>query len=360
MTTAVKSNTLDLLDINTIYYEPDTLNYSRGREILAAYPDTERIEVPSHWQIPGLHGNEGNVEDWLHIKRSVLVLGTKKSVTAEENGRSSHYIAPSHANGCAMSCAYCYVPRRKGFANPISTFVNIEQICRYLERHAARNAHKFQPSTIDPDHLVYEIGNNSDCSVDAMIADNVKDLIHLFRDIPNAKATFATKYVNRGMLDYDPQGKTRIRFSLMPQRVSKVIDVRTSRMDERIAAINDFADAGYEVDVNFAPIVYYESWREDWADLLTQLDDVLSDKVKARLMAEIIFLTHNDRLHEVNLGWHPKAEDLLWQPELQETKYSQTGGRNLRYKSGLKGQLVGEFTDMLHTLMPYCGIRYAF
>ena len=36
-------------------------------------------------------------------------------------------------------------------------------------------------------------------------------------------------------------------------------------------------------------------------------------------------LTHNRDLHEVNLGWHPKAEDALWRPDLQQPKRSQTG-----------------------------------
>ena len=41
-------------------------------EILARFPDAERIEVPSHWNIPSLHGNEGSVDDWVRIKRDVL------------------------------------------------------------------------------------------------------------------------------------------------------------------------------------------------------------------------------------------------------------------------------------------------
>ena len=36
-------------------------------------------------------------------------------------------------------------------------------------------------------------------------------------------------------------------------------------------------------------------------------------------------LTHNDGLHEVNLGWHPRAEELLWRPDLQQPKLSQNG-----------------------------------
>src|SRR4051794_18476153 len=72
--------TLDrLLDVETIYPEPSAPLYDRGREILARFPDARRIVVASHWNIPGLHGNEGAAEDWLRIKKAVLVLGVRKS-----------------------------------------------------------------------------------------------------------------------------------------------------------------------------------------------------------------------------------------------------------------------------------------
>ena len=77
-------------------------------------------------------------------------------------------------------------------------------------------------------YWVYDIGENSERSVDALICDNVHDFIALFRDRPNAKASFATKFVNREMLGFDPRRKTRIRFSLMPQSIAKVVDVLRS------------------------------------------------------------------------------------------------------------------------------------
>ena len=349
-----------LLNIKEIFYEPDILDYERGVELLAQYPEATQTEVESHWNIPSLHGNEGAVEDWNRIKRTVLVLGVKKSLGARKNSRSSNWIAPSHANGCAMACSYCYVARRKGYANPITTFVNIERILGYLRRHAKKQGEKLQPDQVDPRYWVYEIGENSDCSVDAAIASNVKDIISLFRELPNAKATFATKRVNYSLLDYDPQGKTRIRFSLMPDRMAKLVDVRTSSIGDRIAAINDFVAAGYEVHLNFSPVIFYQEWIEDYVGLFEQIDDVLSDEAKEQLKCEIIFLTHNDQLHEVNMGWHPKAESVLWVPELQEAKRSQTGGRNVRYKRGLKGQLVRQFEDCLRQELPYCKVRYSF
>jgi len=193
------------LAVETIYLEPGVNLYDRGREILARFPDAERITVRSHWNIPGLHGNEGSAEDWLKIKRSVLVLGVRKSLEVRPNGRSADFIAPSYANGCALACSYCYVPRRKGFANPISTFVNIDDMLGAVERHAAKLGPKPEVNQVDPVDWVYDIGENGDCGVDALISDNVRDYVDLFRRLRGAKGSFATKYVNRDLLNYDPK-----------------------------------------------------------------------------------------------------------------------------------------------------------
>ena len=63
------TRTRPLLDVARIYHEPNVEEYARGREILARFPNAERVEVPSHWNIPGLHGNEGLVRDWVKTKR---------------------------------------------------------------------------------------------------------------------------------------------------------------------------------------------------------------------------------------------------------------------------------------------------
>jgi spore photoproduct lyase family protein len=349
-----------LLEVSRIYLEPQVLEYTRGRDILARFPSAERIEVKSHWNIPGLFGNEGNAEAWNRIKGSTLVLGVKKGMGFTPNGRSADFLPPSAANGCVMSCAYCYVPRNKGYANPVSVFVNIEQIAGAIRRHAQKLGPKREPNTVDPRYWVYDIGCNSDCSADAALSDNVRDMVRLFTTLPHAMGSFATKLVNRELLGYAPRGKTRVRFSLMPHAKAKLLDVRTSPVSERIAAIDDFVAAGYEVHLNFSPVVVYEGWQQDYDALFQQVDDSIGPAAKAQLAAEVIFLTHNARLHEVNLRWHPKAEALLWQPELQEAKVSDGGGENVRYRTGLKGQLVRELLALLERRMPYCRVRYAF
>jgi spore photoproduct lyase len=352
--------TRPLVDISRIYYERAAAELPRGQEILARWPGADLVEVDSHWRIPELHGDEANVSRWVRIKTEALVLGVKKGLAVRPNGRSADFIAPSTANGCAMACAYCYVPRRKGYSNPITVFTNIDRIAGSIHRHIGRQGVKPEPNQCDPHAWVYDIGENSDCSADALLSDNVRDLVELFRTEPTAKLSFATKFVNRDLLEWDPHGRSRIRFSLMPPAMSKLVDIRTSPVEERIAAIDDFVEAGWEVHVNFSPVIVADGWLEEWRELFERLDAGLSERAKAQLSCEVIFLTHNEQLHEVNLGWHPKAEEVLWRPDLQEDKISQNGALNVRYRSGAKRGYLAQFRALLAETLPYCDIRYAF
>jgi DNA repair photolyase len=146
----------------------------------------------------------------------------------------------------------------------------------------------------------------------------------------------------------------------MPDADSRVIDVRTSRIAERVTAVDDFVEAGYEVHLNLSPVVLREGWEADWAQLLRQLDDTLSPAAKAQAAAEVIMLTHNRDLHEVNLGWHPKAEDLLWRPDLQQPKRSQNGQWNVRYRNDVKRAGVERLQELVAHHAPWLRIRYAF
>lgn len=347
-----------LLDVRTIYLEPEVEDFPRGREILARFPQATRVPVAAHGRIPALR--DADLADWNKTKRDTLVLGVKRSLPFRPNGRSADFIAPSTSNGCAMACAYCYVARRKGHSNPVTVFVNIDQICAAITRHAQAQGAKATPNQVDPHSWVYDLGENGDLSVDAAISDNVRDLVTLFRTLPNAKASFATKWVNPDLLDYDPQGRTRIRVSLMPQEDARLLDVRTSPVAARMNFINPLVEAGYEVHVNFSPVVVREGFETPWTELFKELDAVLSPAAKAQIAAEVIMLTHNNDLHQVNLGWHPKAEALLWRPDLQEAKVSESGQSNVRYRRGWKGQWLDRLLDRLRTHMPYCRIRYAF
>ncbi|WP_347158710.1 spore photoproduct lyase family protein [Pontibacter chitinilyticus] len=337
---------------STIFYTPDALN-ERGEEVLLSYPDAAPIEIKQHNKLPALDGNH------YQVKSDVLVLGRLKTLVCRESGRSSDFIASSLANGCLGACAYCYVDRNKA-VNPITLFTNTEEILLAVDKHVQKQAWPKVPNQTHAQYYTYDIGCNSDASVDAAISDSVHSAVDFFREHPKAFATFATKFVNEEMLTYDPHGKTRIRFSLLPHKVSKLVDVRTDSLTKRLAAINNFYHAGYEVHVNFSPVIVYEGWLEDYRELFEQLNQVVHPKLKEQMNCEVIFLTHNQWQHELNLSINLKAEELIWIPAIQETKQSQFGGINVRYQHQLKAQWISEFRKLQQEVIPWCAIRYIF
>jgi spore photoproduct lyase family protein len=350
-------------DFKTIYLQrsirEDIIWSSNAENIISRFPNAEVIEVESHWKIPELF--EADPSDWMRTKREVLVLGVKSSLSHTKNGRSADFIATSSSNGCLSSCQYCYVARRKGGSNPLTVFVNIEEIAASIRRHQKKLGPKLEPNQCDPEFWSYDIGCNADLSADSFVCDNPGFLVREFATMEYAKATFATKTVNDDYwLSINPKGRTRLRYSLMPQSVARYVDIGTSPISERIKSVNQLVDGGYEVHFSFAPIIVYEGekWKADWKELWREVDDTLSDKAKNQLKCEAFFLTHSSELHEVNLQWNPKGEEFLWKPELQVPK--KTAPDTIVYDYNFRRRELADFEALLSEHLPYCPVRYSF
>ncbi len=139
----------------------------------------------------------------------------------------------------------------------------------------------------------------------------------------------------------------------MPPDDSRLLDVRTSPVAERIAAP---ATPGRRLRGALQPLPRggAAGLEEAWAELLRHLDDVPPDRVKRQAAAEVITLTHNRELHEVNLGWHPRAEEVLWRPELQQAKRSENGALNVRYRNSVKAGAVERLRRASPPTRPGC------
>ncbi|MBC7798515.1 MAG: spore photoproduct lyase family protein [Pyrinomonadaceae bacterium] len=348
-------------DFRKIYVQrsiyDDFIWRANAESITSRFPQAEIIEVESHWQIPDLF--EADAKDWMKTKRERLVLGIKSGLTHTKNGRSADFIATSNSNGCLSSCQYCYVARRKGASNPLTIFVNIEEIAGSIRRHQQKLGKKPAPNQCDDFFWTYDIGCNADLSADSYVCDNPAFLIKEFATMDFAKATFATKTVRDDYwLKLDPKGKTRIRYSLMPQEIARYVDIGTSPISERIESTNKLVEAGYEVHFSFAPIIVYDDWKIHWKKLWNEIDEVLTDRAKSQLKCEAFFLTHSADLHETNLQWNARGEDFLWNPALQVPK--KTAPDTLVYDYEFRRREIAEFEKRLNVALPYCPVRYSF
>ena len=278
----------------------------------------------------------------------------RKSMIIRPSGRSTDFISPSFGYGCLYNCSYCYMKRHK--AKGLSVAKNTGDILTAVNNHAYFTPVN-KPNQTHPTYTTYDISCNEDFALHAKHHQWEK-IFEFFRDHPIAMGSFATKYVNPNLTTYDPQGKIRIRFSLMPQRMSTLHEPHTTSIIDRIKAIDAFVDAGYDVHVNFSPVILYKNWKEDYTDLFNMLNDYV--EYKKQVLAEVIFLTHNESKHLANMENHPETEKYLWVPKLQEVKTSQYGGKNYRYKLGLKRNYINQFIELHNSIIPWNTIRYIF
>lgn len=288
-----------------------------------------------------------------------IINQSTKTLRIRPNGRSADYITPNFIYGCLGGCrnSYCYVMRYN--YNSIYVNENIDQILTAIDKHVNALPPKIANQT-DDKYWTYDIGCSTDVSLHFKHTDWLK-VFNFFIHHKQAKATFATKYVNEKMLELDPQGKIRIRFSLMPQSKSSILEPKTSLIIDRIKAINMFSKAGYDVHINFSPIVAYRGWLEEYEEVFTLLNENIKDEYKQNVKAECIFLTHNKEQHERNLlANKAESESLIWQPSLQEDKISEYGGEAVRYKRGVKGDFIKRWTALHNKMIYWNTIRYIF
>jgi len=286
---------------------------------------------------------------------SKVKLVTRKSMQIRPSGRSTDFIAPSFGYGCiGFNCSYCYMKRHK--PEGLTVAKNIHDVLTAIDHHSWF-ADVDKPNQTHKHYVTYDIGCNEDLALHHKYYDFDK-IVRFFKTHGKAFGSFATKYVNRKLLDYDPANSMRIRFSLMPQKYADLLEPGTSKILDRIIAIDEFLAAGWDVHINFSPVIVTEGWEQEYAALFQLIDKHVD--IKHRVKSEVIFLTHNKDKHEYNLKNGILGEELLWRPDIQEDKVSQYGGENIRYKHDLKNDYIYQF-KMLHDLIiPWNTIRYIF
>jgi len=278
----------------------------------------------------------------------------RNSMIIRPSGRSTDFISPSFGYGCLYNCSYCYMKRHKPQGldiakNTMNILTEINNHCMFAEVDKPNQTHN--------SYTTYDISCNEDFALHAKYHE-WETIFDFFKNHPVAMGSFATKYVNVDLINYNPEGKIRIRFSLMPQNISDELEPNTSKIIDRIKAIDAFIDAGYEVHINFSPVVVYDNWLKDYEYLFQMVDNYVDYQNEVK--CEVIFLTHNENKHNYNLANNITGESLLWNTDIQENKISQYGGKNIRYKHNLKFEYIKQWINLHDKIINWNKIRYIF
>ena len=275
-----------------------------------------------------------------------------KTLHTRDNGRSSDAVSPNFIYGCLGGCmrSYCYVGRyndEKVYVNE-----NIEDITKSINKWVKDRPWPKKPNQCDPTYYTIDIG----CSTDVALMQKYYDwqqVFDYFNNTLKVKSTFATKYptmFNPEKYSID-RNKNRIRVSLMPQVYSNILEPGTDLICDRIQSIPILQDY-MEVHINFSPIIYTDGWLEEYRKLFEEIKSLGID-----VKCECIFLTYNRIQHERN---SEDINELLWRPDIQESKDSQYAPDNIRYQWKLKSNMVEQFTDLYREYFNPLNIRYIF
>ena len=284
-----------------------------------------------------------------------------KTIKCRDNNRSSNAISGNFVYGCKniskqSFCQYCYVNRNTRDYVYINT--NTDELLAQCDLWVRDKPLVKIPDQVHQTLYMIDIG----CSTDVNQYWNKYDWVYVFdwfKNHPRLGATFATKWVNTKLLDYEPNQKIRVRMSLMPENIRQKVEQGTSSIINRIKFLNDLVKAGYEAHINFSPIIYYDGWLQDYELLFQDIVRITNDEFKQQYFGEFIFLTHNSSLSKINVE-RGLDESLLWNPDIQEEKVSEYGGNNVRYKWQMKEKMIQQFKELYSKYFDLNTIRYIF
>lgn len=285
-----------------IYMEDNIKNYTLGKELLEKYKDIPKVMIDNHNNIEEMRNKEN--KEFLNMKKN-LIIGTRKTHKFVENHKVSDFLVPYTSSGCVASCMYCYLVCNYNKCAYLRLFVNREQMLDKIIKVANK---KKKEENRD---FVFEIGSNSDLILENTITNNLVWTIENFSNTENGLLTFPTKFeMVDDLLSLNHKGKIIVRMSVNPEEIIKKVEFGTSRLKERIDAINKLAEAGYKIGILIAPVILVDNWKKLYKDLIIELNEKLSKRVKKQVFFEVIFMTYSYVHTKINEEAFPNAINL--------------------------------------------------
>ena len=328
---------------DAIFYEEAAKEYELGTRLLEIY---EKQKVPmtiikNHNNIEEMRKKQN--EEFPKMKRN-LIIATRKTHKYVENHKVSDYLVPYTSSGCIAMCMYCYLVCNYNKCAYLRLFVNREQMLYKLIK-AANKSEK---------DLVFEIGSNSDLILENTITGNLEWTIENFKNQEKGKLTFPTKFhMVEPILDLNHNGKIIVRMSLNPEEIINKVEFGTSRLKNRIEAINKLVEAGYEVGILIAPIILVDNWKELYEELLKQMIEQLSNKAKKEVFFELIFMTYSYVHNAINHEAFPNAIELY-----NKEQMTGRGRGKYAYKPAIKEEAKRYMEDLMKKYFPNNDIEY--
>lgn len=270
-----------------------------------------------------------------------------RTLVTKPNNNSANCIAPNIIYGCFGGCVdtYCYMSRYNGkrvFVNK-----NVDEIFQSVVDWE-KGYYKI-PDQQDPIYTMVDVACNSDLVLmQKHMPEPLIDYLKRYDNHPQLNTTMATKYSGLLKLDVNHFNKPpRVRVSLMPQKYSNILEPKMQKITKRIEDVDRLKDLGWQVHLNYSPLVFYPGWKEEYNSLFEEVKAIAGTN-----KCEVIALTnHKNQMAKAS----PEAQELMRRSYEVKNKSGV-----MRYPLEHKGRLLREFKEIYSKYFPLNTIRYIF
>lgn len=331
-----------------VMFEQDALQYPLGRRLFDQFSgkDMEISMLRSHNRvsnIPGKTPQQAYAEG-----KSTLVVGVRRTLDFESCKPSAHYQLPL-ATGCMGMCMYCYLNTQLGKKPYMRVYVNIEEI---LERAAAYITERA------PEITFFEGAATSDPIPVEPYTGSLLQTINFFGGQELGRFRFVTKFTDvEGILDAEHNGHTTVRFSLNSANIIKKYEHKTAAMEERVLAARKIAEHDYPLGFIIAPVMLYEGWKQDYGELLHELEDKLGQYRNREISFEVISHRFTARAKK-NINEIFPENDIPMKEEERRYKYGQFGYGKYVYPKEELAEMEAFFRERTAEIFPNSRIDY--
>lgn len=270
-----------------------------------------------------------------------------KTLITKDNNNSANCIAPNLIYGCFGGCVstYCYMSRY----NDTRVFVNqnVDDIFNSVVEW--EKSYVKVPDQQDPVYTMVDIACNTDLVLmQKHLPEPLIDYLKRYDDHPRLNSTMATKYPSLLTLDVRHFNKPpRVRVSVMPQIYSDVLEPKMQKISSRIQDINRLKELGWQVHINYSPLIFVKGWSKEYDNLFAEVKSVAGEN-----KCEVIALTnHANQMKRSSL----EAQEIM--------KYSseiKNSSGVMRYPLIHKAGLIDKFKEIYSRYFDLETIRYIF
>jgi len=223
--------------------------------ICALYPDAERIE---RLDTPHNRIDLGEADALARHRagKRTLVLGVHGSSVrrSEESGNTCpNYWHFSPCGFCPYGCAYCYLAGTAGVwhSPTVKIYANLPEILAGIDRVARRLA---KPTA-------FYLGKLQDGLALDPLTGYSKVLVPFFAEHPFARQVVLTKSTTvDNLIGVNHGNKTILSWSVNPPEVAGRFEAGAPGIDDRLAAMERCAAAGYPLRAVLMPMIPVEGW----------------------------------------------------------------------------------------------------